>query len=555
MHHTDRFMEVEFPYFRTCVDTKPKSDEAVIGLVKDMYTFRTQRDVPRLGVMLVGWGGNNGSTITGALIANSKRISWNTAKGSRSPNFFGSLIMASTVRVGANRAGEDVFTPMHGLLPMVHPDDLVLGGWDISGSNLAQAMERSKVLDYDLQRRLISHMESLCPLPSVYYPDFIASNQEKRADNVLPGHEKSEHLRILRQNIRDFKNDTHVDQVIVLWTATTERFSEVISGVNDTAENLLNSIASSHDEVSPSTLFAVASILEGAPYINGSPQNTFVPGCIELAEREGVFIAGDDFKSGQTKFKSVMVDFLVNAGIKPTAIVSYNHLGNNDGQNLSSPSQFRSKEISKSNVVDDMVNSNRILFQDNERPDHVVVIKYVPTVADSKRAMDEYTSEIFMGGSNTVITHNTCEDSLLAAPLILDLVILCELFCRITYKNSSSSGFMPFHPVLSFLGYMLKAPIVPSGTPVVNALFKQRASIENILRVCAGLPVEDDMRLEHHLHPVDKQDNEDSYTGTARNSFQPHAYTNGNFAIRNVNGILKNFKGDSNPNIETRPSK
>merc|ERR1712137_1384602 len=152
-----------------------------------------------------------------------------------------------------------------------------------------------------------------------------------------------------------------------------------------------------------------ASILEGCSYINGSPQNTFVPGVFELAHQHKVFIAGDDFKSGQTKMKSVLVDFLVSAGIKPVSIVSYNHLGNNDGKNLSAPSQFRSKEISKSNVVDDMVASNPLLYSSGEHPDHIVVIKYLPYVADSKRAMDEYTSKIFMNGTNTISMHNTCE--------------------------------------------------------------------------------------------------------------------------------------------------
>lgn len=131
------------------------------------------------------------------------------------------------------------------------------------------------------------------------------------------------------------------------------------------------------------------------------------------------------------QMKSVLVDFLVGAGIKPTSIVSYNHLGNNDGLNLSAPQTFRSKEISKSNVVDDMVTSNQILYKQGEHPDHLVVIKYVPYVGDSKRAMDEYTSEIFMGGRNTIVMHNTCEDSLLAAPIILDLVLLAELITRI----------------------------------------------------------------------------------------------------------------------------
>merc|ERR1712054_244151 len=171
-------------------------------------------------------------------------------------------------------------------------------------------------------------------------------------------------------------------------------------------------------------------------YINGSPQNTFVPGVVQLAEQHDVMIGGDDFKSGQTKMKSVLVDFLISAGLKPTAIVSYNHLGNNDGKNLSAPQTFRSKEISKSNVVDDMVMSNRILYEPHEHPDHVVVIKYVPKVGDSKRAMDEYTAEIFMGGSQTIVMHNTCEDSLLATPLILDLAILADMTSRISYKTA-----------------------------------------------------------------------------------------------------------------------
>lgn len=142
--------------------------------------------------------------------------------------------------------------------------------------------------------------------------------------------------------------------------------------------------------------------------------------------------------------------------------MSYNHLGNNDGYNLSGPEQFRSKEISKSNVVDDMVQSNSILYKPNEKPDHCVVIKYVPYVGDTKKALDEYTSEIFLNGQNTLVIHNTCEDSLLASPLILDLVILADVFNRIEI-GSNNSDYTPLHPVFSVLSYLLKAPIVPRG--------------------------------------------------------------------------------------------
>jgi len=146
-----------------------------------------------------------------------------------------------------------------------------------------------------------------------------------------------------------------------------------------------------------------------------------------------------------------------------------------------------------------MVASNEILYAPGEHPDHVVVIKYVPYVGDSKRAMDEYTSQIFLGGHNTISMHNTCEDSLLAAPIILDLVILTELMTRITVRREEEEKFERFHPILSILSYLLKAPMVPRDSPVVNALMKQRQCIENIFKACVGLPPENNMLLEHKL--------------------------------------------------------
>lgn len=352
--------------------------------------------------MLVGWGGNNGTTVTAALLAHKLGTTWRTKDGEHTADYFGSVTQSSTIRVGADEAtGRDVFVPMTSMLPLLDPSSIVLGGWDISAMPLGAAMERACVLPYDLQRQLRPAMDDLKPLPSIFEEDWIASNQAERADNILAGTKRSR-LDAIRGDIRAFKAANGLDKVIVLWTANTERFAAVADGLNDSPASLLASIDADAAEVSPSTLFAVAAIQEGCTYINGSPQNTFVPGVVQMAAEAGVFIAGDDFKSGQTKLKSVLVDFLVSAGIRPDAIVSYNHLGNNDGHNLSAPKTFRSKEISKSNVVDDMVSSNRLLYADGDHPDHVVVIKYVPTVGDSKRAMDEYSSSIFMGGLNTL---------------------------------------------------------------------------------------------------------------------------------------------------------
>uniref|UniRef100_F7HQK3 Inositol-3-phosphate synthase 1 n=1 Tax=Callithrix jacchus TaxID=9483 RepID=F7HQK3_CALJA len=461
------------------------------------FTFRTVRQVPRLGVMLVGWGGNNGSTLTAAVLANRLRLSWPTRSGRKEANYYGSLTQAGTVSLGLDAEGQEVFVPFSALLPMVAPNDLVFDGWDISSMNLAEAMRRAKVLDWELQEQLWPHMEALRPRPSVYIPEFIAANQSTRADNLIPG-SRAQQLEQIRKDIRDFRSSAGLDKVVVLWTANTERFCEVVPGLNDTAENLLRTIELGL-EVSPSTLFAVASILEGCAFLNGSPQNTLVPGALELACQRRVFVGGDDFKSGQTKVKSVLVDFLISSGLKTMSIVSYNHLGNNDGQNLSAPLQFRSKEVSKSNVVDDMVQSNPVLYMPGEEPDHCVVIKYVPYVGDSKRALDEYTSELMLGGTNTLVLHNTCEDSLLAAPIMLDLALLTELCQRVSFCTDADPEPQTFHPVLSLLSFLFKAPLVPPGSPVINALFRQRSCIENILRACVGLPPQNHMLLEHKM--------------------------------------------------------
>ena len=334
--------------------------------VSNAFVFTTQRAVPRLGCMIVGLGGNNGTTVAGAILANKLGLKWHSKLGEHSPDYIGSLTQSSSVRLGS-AAGRDVYVPFSSLLPMVDPNTIVVGGWDISSLSVGAAMERAQVLDYDLQRQLRPLLDGLVPLPSIYYPDFIAANQCDRADNLLPGQDKGAHLEAIRGQIRAFKAAQGVDKVVVLWSANTERFSSLVAGVNDTEANLLAAIARSEQEVSPSTVFAVAAILEvgaaagrtqgkgpgrwdsgaalrrllllllllqlryhgcassshgclpaclpvclnvclcvspphlrlqGCTFINGSPQNTCVPGVLALAQRCGVFVGGDDFKSG-----------------------------------------------------------------------------------------------------------------------------------------------------------------------------------------------------------------------------------------------------------------
>jgi len=464
-------------------------------LKKNTYTFKTKTAAPKLGVMLVGLGGNNGTTFCAGIIANKHNITWNSKRGTHTPNYLGSITQSSATKIGISK-NKEIYVPLNQILPLANPNDIVLGGWDISSTNLADAMRRAEVLEYDLQTKCAPYMKNIVPLPGVYYEDFIAANQKDRADNVLPGKDKKAHLEAIREHIRNFKKDNQVDKVIIMWTANTERYCKVTTGVHDTAANLLKAIEESHPEISPSIIYATASVLEGCSFINGSPQNTLVDGLIELASKNNVFVVGDDFKTGQTKLKTALVDVLVGAGLKPISIVSYNHLGNNDGKNLSSESQFKSKQISKSSCVDDILASNPTLYKEGEHPDHEIIIKYVPSAGDSKKALDEYVSEIFLGGRQVWNIYNVCEDSLLAVPIILDLILLTELAERIEWKDQDDKEFHKFDVVLSLLGYLCKAPRTREDVPVINSLFRQRNAIENLFKICAGIPIEDNLLLE-----------------------------------------------------------
>lgn len=496
--YTEKTIESNYRYETTVVEKLANGDLKVTPTAQTLK-FKTQRALPKVGMMLVGWGGNNGSTVTAGIMANKHKITWRTKEGVQHPNYFGSITQSSTLRLGQTATFEEIFVPINSIVPMVSPNDLVIGGWDCSNLSIGDAMARGKVLDQNLQDAVLPFLKDMKPLPAIFDIDFVAANQEDRANNVIKG-TKAEAIEVVRGNIRDFKKANGLDKVIVLWTANTERFTDVTPAIHGTADALLAAIARGEAEVSPSTCYAVASILEGCSYINGAPQNTLVPGVVELAERHGVFVGGDDFKSGQTKMKSALVEFFVAAGIKPECIASYNHLGNNDGYNLNAPKQFRSKEISKTGVVDDMVASNEILFpKGTAKPDHCIVIKYLPYVGDSKRALDEYSFQIFMGGKQTVVMHNTCEDSLLAVPLIIDLVVLTELMQRITISTNDGLDYAHMRSVLSILSYLLKAPAVPEGTPVINALNRQRMCIENILRALVGLAPENNMLMECKL--------------------------------------------------------
>lgn len=201
--YTETEIRSKYTYRTTMVD-KADGGGYVATPHETVYDFKVERKVPKVGSMLVGWGGNNGSTVTAGILANKRGLVWETREGPRAANYYGSVIMGSTMKLGTNaKTHKDVNIPFHDVLPMVHPNDLVVGGWDISSMNLAEAMDRAGVLEPTLKAQVKKEMAEMRPLPSPYYPDFIAANQEDRADNVLPGSKACmEHVEQIRKDIR-----------------------------------------------------------------------------------------------------------------------------------------------------------------------------------------------------------------------------------------------------------------------------------------------------------------------------------------------------------------
>jgi myo-inositol-1-phosphate synthase len=450
------------------------------------HEISVDTNIPKLGVMLVGWGGNNGTTFTAGIIANKRNLSWKTKTGTKKANYYGSMTQCVTTKVGMEIDPEtnevkDVYKVIKDMIPLVDPNHLEITGWDISDLNLYESCYRAQVLEPTLIDQLKDDLEKLVPMKAVFNPNYIASNQSDRVTNIFTGTNK-ECIEKLRKDISEFKKT--VDKVIILWTANTEKNFEDIP----TADKL-NRYVEENVPLPGSVLYAYASAMEGVTFLNGSPQNTVSEGMIELFKERKTFIGGSDFKTGQTKFKSIMADFFMGTGLRLASCMSYNHLGNNDGKNLNEPETFRSKELSKRGVLQDSVDSNPVLYPpENNHIDHTIVIKYCPFVGDSKRALDEYTSEIFMNGLFTLVSHATCEDSLLATPIMIDLVILAEFFTRIKINNKTIG------PVLSYLSLFFKAPITNHPEYVFNSFARQKTTLINFLKACADIP-EDDSTL------------------------------------------------------------
>ena len=470
---------------RYCTKT---AEGKYVGVAKE-HTITTDTKVPKVGVLLVGIGGNNGTTTTAGLLANARKIKFDTKRGMVESNYFGSFSQCATAKVGVEEGPggvmKDVWMPVKDIVPMVNPDNFLVHGWDINDADMYEACKRSQVLEPTLLVQIKEELTAIKPMPAAFNPAYVAANQEARTNNVIKG-TNIEVIAQLRKDLSNFR--AKVDKVIVLWTGNTEINTDPI--VPNVAE--LEKMMTENLSMPGSLMYAYACVQENILFINGSPQNTVSPGLIEMAKAKGSQVAGSDFKTGQTRYKTMLGDMLIGAGLKVNSIISYNHLGNNDGLNLVDPRTFRSKEISKASCLDDVLGSNELMYPNkgkNHEIDHVVVIKYAPWVGDSKRAFDEYSSTIFMGGHNTIMTYNICEDSLLAAPIMIDLLVIGEMLTRIKVDGENLG------PVLSYLSLFFKAPVTNHREYVIHSLSRQRQTLINLLKVAGGFPIDDETIL------------------------------------------------------------
>lgn len=209
--YTEKEIRSKYTYRTTSVE-KTDNGKYVATPKETIYDFKVDRKTPKTGMMLVGWGGNNGSTVTAGIIANRRGLVWDTREGPRTANYYGSVVMGSTMKLGTDvKTSTDINIPFKDILPMVHPNDLVIGGWDISSLNLAQSMDRAAVLEPTLKALVKKEMAEMKPLPSIYYPDFIAANQEDRADNLIAGSVAcTAHVERIRKDIRCVFANFHI---------------------------------------------------------------------------------------------------------------------------------------------------------------------------------------------------------------------------------------------------------------------------------------------------------------------------------------------------------
>jgi myo-inositol-1-phosphate synthase len=381
----------------------------------------------------------------------------------------GSLTQMSTIRLGKR---SDHRTPLiRDFVPLARLEDIVFGAWDPIQDDAYTAAKKAGVLDDKHLEPLKDFLSAIEPMPAVFDQHYVT---RLHGTNVKRGRTKRELAEQLRQDIRNFKWSSGCDRLVIVWCGSTEIFIKP-SAVHQTIEAFEQGMADNHPDIAPSMLYAWASIMEGVPYNNGAPNLAVdTPALQALANREGVPISGKDFKTGQTWLKTVIAPGLKARMLGLAGWYSTNILGNRDGEVLDDPASFKTKEESKLSVLHDILQPESYpdLYKDFA---HVVRINYYPPRGDNKEGWDNIDIVGWMGYPMQIKVNVLCRDSILAAPIVLDLALFSDFAQRAGLKG-----------IQEWLSFYFKSPMAAAGLRPEHDLFIQQTKLKNTLRFLMG---------------------------------------------------------------------
>ncbi len=424
----------------------------------------------KLGVLLPGLG-----AVSTTFIAGVESI----RKGLHAP--YGSVTQMQTIRLG--RRDEDRTPMVKDFVPLASLDDIVFGAWDIYPDNAYESARKAGVLsekDLDQVKEL---MEGIEPMPAVFDPKYV---KKINGPNVKQGKDKMDLAEQVRKDIRRFREENGCSRLVMVWCASTEVYSEE-SAAHETLESFEKALKGNDPAISPSMIYAYASVMEGVPFVNGAPHLAAeIPALVNLANDKGVPLTGKDFKTGQTLMKTIIAPGFKARMLGVRGWFSTNILGNRDGEVLDDPGSFRSKEVSKKSVLE-------YILQPDKYPDlyrgmeHKVRINYYPPRGDDKEGWDNIDIFGWMGYPMQIKIDFLCKDSILAAPVVLDLALFMDLAQRTGMKG-----------IQEWLSFYFKSPMHAKSVYPEHDLFIQLMKLKNTLRWMRGEDLITHLGLEYY---------------------------------------------------------
>ncbi|MBA3890103.1 MAG: inositol-3-phosphate synthase [Gemmatimonadaceae bacterium] len=381
----------------------------------------------------------------------------------------GSLTQMATIRLGKRTDGRSPL--IKDFLPLASLDDIVFGAWDPIADDAYTAAKKAGVLeDRDLEP-IADFLKGIVPMPAVFENKYVT---RLHGENVKKGKTKRDLAEQLRQDMRDFKAKHGCDRLVIVWCASTEIYIKP-GPQHATIEQFEKAMDDNDDAISPSMLYAWAAIMEGVPYCNGAPNLAVdTQALLQLAIDKGVPVSGKDFKTGQTWMKTIVAPGLKARMLGLEGWYSTNILGNRDGEVLDDPASFKTKEESKLSVLHTILQPELYpaLYKDFS---HVVRINFYPPRGDNKEGWDNIDIRGWMGYPMQIKINFLCRDSILAAPLVLDLALLSDFAHRAGMKG-----------IQEWLSFYYKSPMAAAGLQPEHDLFIQQTKLKNTMRHLMG---------------------------------------------------------------------